>query len=60
MTTFIVDWQQPRENATAEMWKNHFKFNPLDICTKDGNNFEMGARIIVEIDDDSIIVKNFG
>jgi hypothetical protein len=60
MTTFIVDWQQHKESATTELGENHFKFNPLNICTKDGMNFEMDARIIMEIDDDSIIVKLFG
>jgi hypothetical protein len=60
MTTFIVDWQPPKENTIAELNKNHFKLNPLDIKTKDGRNFEMDARMIMEIDDESIIVKYFG
>lgn len=58
MTTFIVDWQQ--ESATTELHKNQFKFNSLNITAKDGLNFEMDARIIMEIDDDSTIVKLFG
>lgn len=60
MTTFTIDWQQPKENTIIEIGKNHFKFNPLNIRTKEGCNFEMDARMIVEIDDDSIIVQNFG
>lgn len=60
MTTFIVDWQSPKENSITELNENHFKFNPLNISTKNGSNFEMDARIIMEIDDDSAIVKLFG
>lgn len=60
MTTFTIDWQQPKENTIIETGRNHFKFNPLNIRTKEGCNFEMDARMIVEIDDDSIIVQNFG
>lgn len=60
MTTFIVDWCQLKENTITEMWKNHFKFNPLNIRMKDGNNFDMDARIIVEMDNGSTIVQSFG
>lgn len=60
MTTFVVDWQQSKERETTDIWKKHFKLDSLNISTKDGSNFEMDARILMEIDDDSIIVKSFG
>lgn len=72
MKVFVVDWRQPRESTTTKIWKNpresimteiwenSFKFNPINITTKDGCSCEMDARIIMEIDDDSPIVKNSG
>jgi hypothetical protein len=60
MATFVVDWRRFDNSGTTETWKNHFNFDPLNISSKDGLNCEMDARIIMEIDDDSVIIKNFG
>lgn len=57
--SFVVDWRQFDVSATIGIWKNYFKFDPLNISTKDGFNCEMDARIIMEIDDDSFIIKDF-
>lgn len=59
MKTFTIDWRRGEESVITEIGKNHFRLNPLNICTKDGLNCEMDARIIMEINDDSIIFKNF-
>ena len=60
MTYFIVDWQRPGEYVPTETEENRFKLNPLPVCTKDRFSLETEARIILEIDDNSIIIKNFG
>lgn len=60
MTTFIVDWQRPTECSRVDVDANRFRFDPLRIYTKDAFNFEMDARMIMQIDDDSAIVNDFG
>lgn len=58
MTNFIVDWGKSTKYV-KEIAANYLKVDPLIIYTKDGFNFEMDARMIIQIDDDSIIMKNF-
>lgn len=60
MTSIIVDWQQHAEPEIEETEENHFKMKPLPLYTKDGHSMEMEARMILQIDDDSIIIKKFG
>ncbi len=60
MTTFIVDWQRPTGCSKIGVDANRFRFDPIIIYTKDAFNFEMDARMIMQIDDDMAIVTNFG
>ena len=57
MTSIIVDWQKDAKPEVCETEENHFKITPLCIYTKDGHSMEMEARMILQIDDDSIIIK---
>lgn len=70
MASYIIDWQQHEEYVPREIMKviddvidcktKYFKINPLNICTKDGIWFEIDARMIIQLENDSLIIKNFG
>lgn len=60
MKSFMVDWQHGASNDISEIEANHFRLGPLFITTKDKFCIEMEARMVIQIDDDSIIIKTFG
>jgi len=60
MKSIIVDWQKDAKPEICETEENHFRMKPLSVCTKEGFSMEMEARMILQIDDDSVIIKKFG
>ncbi len=57
MTSIIVDWQKDAKPEICETEENRFKIAHLCVYTKDGYSMEMEARMILQIDDDSIIIN---
>lgn len=72
MDSYIIDWRQHDEYVTTEIKQfidedvigsiatKRFKINPLNVCTKDGLCLEIGARMIIQLENDSFIIARFG